>query len=384
MIYLDNAATSYPKAPGVADGVATHIRTVSGNAGRSSYKDSITSSTVLFETRELISTLFGLKSSDNIIFTLNATHALNIVILGSIKREENILISPFEHNSVLRPLSHLVVEKKIKLHRMSFDNNFNIDLETFEKSLIEKQIDKVIMTACSNVTGTILPFKELALISQKHNIPFILDASQYMGYIPIDFTDIPVSAVCFPGHKGLLGPAGTGILYFSDEFKFNSLYYGGTGSNSSSIIQPTFSPDMYESGTANISGIYGLKIALEYLEKEGLDKIRSHRVEMINQLAKELSEIEEIDIQSNLDIKRQIGVFSITSKGISASELTYWFDKNDIAVRMGLHCAPETHKFLHTFDEGGTVRLSPGYFTTPEDIEKTINKLKEEVYVFNR
>ena len=184
MIYLDNAATSYPKAPGVADGVANHIRNVSGNAGRSSYKDSITSSTVLFETRELISTLFGLKSSDNIIFTLNATHALNIVILGSIKREENILISPFEHNSVLRPLSHLVVEKKIKLHRMSFDNNFNIDLETFEKSLIEKQIVKVIMTACSNVTGTILPFKEIALISQKHNIPFILDGwvSQGEGY----------------------------------------------------------------------------------------------------------------------------------------------------------------------------------------------------------
>lgn len=384
MIYLDNAATSYPKAPGVAEGIAWHINNSAGNTGRSSYKASVNNSLMIYETREKLADLLHCSDSSRIIFTNNATHALNMVILGSIKTGEKILVSPLEHNSVMRPLSYLKQTQNIEILTYKMNQDFTIDWLDFESQLKNNKIDKVITTISSNVTGTILPLEEISKLCSKYKIPLIIDASQYVGYHDLDLSNVEVSAVCFPGHKGLLGPSGTGALWFKEGFEFHALSFGGTGSKSESIFQPDFLPDKYEAGTLNICGIYGLSLALDYLIQEGIKNIREQRKEIISYLLRSLSEIDEAIIYSNKDLARQIGVISFNLKNITCSEVTYELDKKDIAVRMGLHCSPQAHKFIGTFDLGGTVRLSPGSFTRKEEIDQTIKILKEMIYGFKR
>lgn len=383
MIYLDNAATSFPKAPGVAESVAWQINNVAGNPGRASYKSSLKIDSVIYDVREKIIELLKLEDSSQVIITHNATHALNMVILGSIKSNETILISPLEHNSVMRPLSFLQQNRNIKLEYYKLDKNFNLDFEDFREKLQAGNIDKVITTACSNVTGTILPLQEISKICQTNKVPLIVDASQLIGYEELDFSTIPVSAICFPGHKGLLAPSGTGVLWLAKDFEIEPLYFGGTGSRSASISQPEFTPDRYESGTVNISGIYGLNIALDYLIKESVKKVRSAKNEVVEYLLAKMNEVEEIVIYSNQDLARQIGVISFNCVGTTCSEVARFLDKQDIATRMGLHCSPQTHQFINTLKLGGTVRLSPSYFTTQTEIDITINKLKEMIYGIN-
>lgn len=384
MIYLDNAATSFPKAPKVAEGIAWHINNIAGNSGRSSYGNSVKNSVILYETREKLAELLRCSDSSKIIFTSNATHSLNTVIIGSIKSKERILTSPLEHNSVMRPLSYLEQEKKIEVFTYKMNRDFKIDWYDFETQLKNNKIDKVITTICSNVTGTILPIKEISELCAKYKIPLIVDAAQYVGYEEIDLNKLQISVLCFPGHKGLLGPSGTGAFWFSDDFDFNPLTFGGTGSKSESILQPDFLPDKYESGTMNISGIYGLSLALDYLLKEGIGQVREKRKEITDYLLTRMAEIEEINIYSNQDLDRQIGVISFNAKNIPCSEITYQLDRKDIAVRMGLHCSPQAHEFLGTKALGGTVRLSPSSFTTSEEIDITIKTLKEIIYGFKR
>ena len=384
MIYLDNAATSFPKAPGVAEGLAWHINNVAGNTGRSSYKGAVINSTLIYETREKLAQLLGCSDSSQIILTNNATQSLNMVILGSIQESEKILVSPLEHNSVMRPLSYLQQTKNIKIFTYKLDRNFEVDWDDFLLQIRKNKISKVVTTICSNVTGTILPLKRISKICAQFKIPLIVDASQYIGYKQIDLSQLEISAICFPGHKGLLGPSGTGAFWFKDSFDFHPLAFGGTGSKSESIKHPDFLPDKYESGTPNIVGIYGLSIALDYLNKQSIDKIRIQRKDIFTYLLKKMDEIEEAIIYSNKDLERQIGVLSFNLKDIPCSEVTYKLDKEDIAVRMGLHCAPLAHKFIGTFDLGGTVRISPSTFTTAEEIDKTITILKEIIYGFKR
>lgn len=384
MIYLDNAATSFPKAPGVAEGVAWQLTNVAGNPGRASYKSSLKIDSVIFDVREKLTDLLKLEDSSQIILTHNATHALNMVILGSIKANETVLISPLEHNSVMRPLTYLQQNRNIKLEYYKLDKNFNLDFADFTEKIKSGKIDKVITTACSNVTGTILPLLEISRICKDHQVPLIVDASQLVGYEELDFSKIPVSAVCFPGHKGLLAPSGTGALWLAKEFEIEPLYFGGTGSRSSSLAQPEFTPDRYESGTVNITGIYGLNIALDYVMNESVKKMRSTKNEIVEHLLTKLNEIEEVVTYSNQDLLRQIGVISFNCVGVSCSEVARYFDRQNIAVRMGLHCSPQTHQFLDTLRVGGTVRLSPSYFTTKTEIDTTIIKLKEMIYGFNK
>ncbi len=384
MIYLDNAATSFPKAPGLAEGIAWHINNIAGNTGRSSYKGSVWNSTMIYEAREKLAELLNSPDSSRIIFTNNATQSLNLVILGSIKDGERILVSPLEHNSVMRPLSYLQQKKDIKIFTYKMNRDFEIDWLDFEYQLKDNKIDKVITTASSNVTGTILPIKRISELCTQYKIPLIVDAAQYVGYEVLDLNKLDISAICFPGHKGLLGPSGTGALWFKEGFEFQAISFGGTGSKSDSILQPEFLPDKYESGTNNISGIYGLSLALDYLKLTGIKNIREQKKEIIAYLLKRISEIDEAVIYSNKDLERQIGVISFNLRNIPCSEVTYQLDKKDIAVRMGLHCSPQAHKFIGTFDTGGTVRISPSFLTTKEEIDQTIKTLKEIIYGFKR
>ncbi len=384
MIYLDNAATSFPKAPGLGKAIANHIEHVAGNTGRSSYSGAIKNSLLIFETREKLAELLNANDSSRFIFTKNATEALNSAILGSVKKAEKILISPLEHNSVMRPLTYLQAKRNIEIHSFKLDKNFNIDWLDFEYQLENHKIDKVITTIASNVSGSILPVNKISNICQKYNIDLIIDASQYVGYMPFDTSTVKAKAICFPGHKGLLGPSGTGLLYIADDFIFEPLTFGGTGSKSESIKQPDFLPDKYESGTPNISGICGLSTALDYLLEQGLDKIRNKRKEIYLYLLEQIRNLEEVIIYSNQDLERQIGILSFNIENMTPSEVTYQLDKKDIAVRMGLHCAPLAHKFINTYDIGGNVRISPSSFTSKEEIDITIKTLKEIIYGFKR
>ncbi len=382
MIYLDNAATSFPKAPGLAEGIAWHLNNIAGNSGRSSYRASVHNSIMIYEAREKLADLLHCSDSSRIIFTNNATHSLNMVILGSIKEGERILVSPLEHNSVMRPLSYLKQNKNIEILTYKLTDNLEIDWTDFHFQLKNNKIDRVVTTISSNVTGTIFPLEKISELCTQYNIPLLVDAAQFIGYEELDLSKMNVSALCFPGHKGLLGPSGTGALWFKEDYDFQALTFGGTGSKSDSILQPDFLPDKYESGTLNISGIYGLSLALDYLKKKGISNIRKERKEITHYILQRMNEIDEAIIYSNSDLDRQIGVISFNLKNIPSSDVTLHLDRKDIAVRMGLHCSPQAHKFLGTLELGGTVRISPSSFTTSDEIDKTIETLKEIIYGF--
>lgn len=384
MIYLDNAASSFPKAPGVSQALADHINNIAGNTGRSSYSGAVTNSLMIFETREKLAQLLNTGDSSRFIFTQNASHALNIAILGSVKAGDNILISPLEHNSVMRPLSYLQEHLAINIHTFKLKDNMDIDWEDFSQQIKSKKINKIITILASNVTGSILPIEKIASFCINSSIDLIVDASQYVGYAPLNLAKLNAQAICFPGHKGLLGPSGTGLLWLGDDFNPQALTFGGTGSKSESIIQPDFLPDKYEAGTPNITGIFGLSKALDYLLDYGLNKILEKRRQIYTYLLEKIADIDEIIIYSNQDIDRQIGLLSFNIKEMPCSKVTYQLDKKDIAVRMGLHCAPQAHRFINTYDLGGCVRMSPSSFTSEREIDTTVKTLKEIIYGFKR
>ncbi len=373
MIYLDNAATSFPKAPGVAKAVYHYLNSVGANAGRASYKNAREASGILFETRENLANLIGVEDESQICFTSSATEALNTVILGAVKPGDTILTSRLEHNSVMRPLRWLEATKNVKIIQFGLNETGDVNLNEFRTKL-KLRPDYVITTACSNVSGLIFPYTNLGRLTKQNGAKFILDASQIIGLYPF-LIDENMDAVCFPGHKGLLGPTGTGAFFVKDKFPITPLTFGGTGSRSNEEYQPDLLPDKYESGTSNLAGLAGLNSALEFIMKTGVGSIRNSKSELIDQLISGLQKIDHLVTYSPLDLNKQVGVISITSKKMNISELTLLLDQSEIAVRMGMHCAPAAHKEIGTFKRGGTVRLSPGYFSTSEDIEKVMEVL---------
>jgi len=379
-IYLDNAATSFPKAPGVAEAVFDFLKNTGSNAGRSSHFRAIKASRIIFETRMLIAELFGIKDETQIIFTSGTTESLNLVLLGLIKEGQHILTSSLEHNSVMRPLHYLREKKGISIETFSIDSKLEVDLNDFRDKVVRKP-DLIISTAASNVIGTIFPVKEMADIAHTMRIPFIVDAAQYAGNQVINLSATQIAAFCVPGHKSLLGPTGTGFLWLSENTCPEPLKFGGTGSKSYQEIQPDFLPDKYESGTPNITGLAGLKAALEFIDKKGMQNIINQKKEICKYFFSALKQIDELEIKSPESMEIQSGVFSISPGNISLSDFTCELDRKGIAVRMGLHCAPAAHKAIGCFDKGGTLRMSPGYFTTIEDITNTIKVLKEIIFL---
>ena len=374
MIYLDNAATSYPKAPNVAEEVYRFLIETGGNIGRSSHKGALEATSSVFETRELLADLLGVKNSEQIIFTLNATQAINTVLLGLAKSGDSILTSTMEHNAVMRPLRFLQQNRNVKIDFFRCDHLGYPDLNDYSKKLKDKPAF-VISTACSNVTGTIFPYQKMAEMAQKEKIPFLLDASQLIGYIPTELDNI--DAIFFPGHKGLLAPPGTGGFYFRDNLQFDPLFMGGTGSSSDSEIQPDFLPDKYESGTPNIAGLAGLRVSLMFIQKITLKHIRDKKMKLFSYFWDRMKSLDAFTFFGIKDLSKQIGIISVVPEKISISEFTQHLNDHDIAVRMGLHCAPLAHKTIGTFDSGGTVRFSPGFFTTKDEIDETIDVCKE-------
>lgn len=372
MIYLDNAATSYPKAPGVEESVFRFLKEIGANAGRSSYKSARDSARIIYQCRKQMAKVLNTVHEERICFCLNTTQALNIAIKGLIKPGFKILTSPLEHNSVMRPLNWLKNRIGIKIEQFELPD-FQVNWQHLEDQM-QKGIDLIVFTAASNVTGCILPYQEIADLARNYRIPVILDAAQAIGSLPIKADNYDV--VCFPGHKGLLAPMGTGGLYVNPSIEIDSFIQGGTGSLSSQEIQPEELPDKLESGTPNLPGLAGLNTALDFILKTGIDNIRQRKGKLTSLLISGLKEIDHIKLLSPIDLNLQAGVVSFTSSKYTVSELAWHLDKANIASRMGLHCAPSAHIYLNTYNTGGTLRFSPGYFNTEEEIYTALDLLK--------
>ncbi|HHY10562.1 MAG TPA: aminotransferase class V-fold PLP-dependent enzyme [Firmicutes bacterium] len=376
-IYLDNAATAYPKAPGVGEAMCSFIENIGSNVNRSGYSSSLAAEEIVFETRELICELFNFHRPENVIFTLNVTYGLNILLKGLLKPGDHCLASSLEHNAVMRPLMQLKTQG-VEFSKINCDATGRFD----PKSLVDYKkanTKAVIVTHASNVTGTILPLAAIGQFCAENNLIFIVDAAQTAGCVELDFGKIKADAVGFTGHKGLLGPQGIGGFLISEKLagEIEPLICGGTGSFSEYEEQPAYLPDKFEAGTPNIPGIYGLRAALKYIEKTGADFIGQRELELAAILLEGFANLPGVHIAGPKDLSCRTAVISVDFKGFDNAEIAHGLAKQyGIQTRCGLHCAPSAHRVLGTFPHG-TVRFSPGHFNTKEEMEKTLQAVSE-------
>lgn len=374
-VYLDNAATSYPKAPLVSAAVCDYIDNIGSNVGRGTYQSSYSAGEIVYETREFLSKLFKFDNPLNVVFTMNITQSLNMLLKGFLKPGDHVILSSMEHNAVMRPLSN-IQKLGVEFDRVLCNTIGELNPRDIE-GLIKPNTRLVVMTHASNVCGTILPILEVGEICKKHKLHFIIDSAQTAGVMDIDFNKFNLSALAFTGHKGLLGPQGVGGFIINNELvnQINPFIEGGTGSLSESEIQPEYMPDKFESGTLNLPGIYGLNASLKYIKATGIDTI--HKIEM--ELTKRfLNGIMNVDGIRNIGlntIEGRTSVVSLDFKNLDNSEVAFSLDREfGIMTRVGLHCSPSAHKTLNTFPRG-TVRFSFGHFNTIEEVDYTIESI---------
>jgi cysteine desulfurase family protein len=374
-IYFDNAATSWPKPPGVAAALDEHFREGVGNPGRSGHRMSIAAARIVEETREALAGLFNVQDPGRIVFTHNATHALNLAIHGVLRRGDHVVTTSIEHNSVMRPLRHLET-LGIELTVVSCAPDGTLDVDDVRRA-IQRNTRLLVTTHASNVLGTLLPVETLARVAGEHGVLYLVDASQTAGAIPIDVQQLGVDLLAFPGHKGLLGPTGTGGLFIRDGVALTPLVRGGTGSDSASETQPGFLPDVHESGTVNVAGIAGLGAALRFLSDVGIDAVRAHEQRLVARFLETTSDVPAVAVHGTRDAARQCGVVSFNVGGATPSEVGLLLDDSfGIMARTGLHCAPAAHRTMNTFPDG-TVRFSVGWFNTAAQIDTSIAALRQ-------
>lgn len=374
MTYFDNGATSFPKPDEVYEEIMKAMKEYGANPGRSGHKLALKTNRGIYKTRQLISRLFNIEDPLDLVFTFNTTESLNIGIKGVLKNGDHVITTSMEHNSVLRPIKYLEslgIENTI----VQADPQGMIKSEDI-KNAIKGNTKLIAITHISNLTGTIMPIEEIGKIADENNIIFLVDAAQSAGIYDIDVDKMNIDLLAFPGHKGLLGPQGTGGLYIKKGLEVDGVFQGGTGSASHSIIQPILSPDKFESGTLNGPGIIGLGAGISYIMDRGMDNIRKHEENLTNTFIQGLKQIKAIKIYGPLDTKFQAGVVSLNIGDRDSSEISYILDEEyDIQVRPGMHCAPLGHKSIGTFDQG-TVRFSFGPFNKLEEIEYALKALK--------
>ncbi len=379
MIYLDNAATSWPKPPEVLKAMTDVLESAGGNPGRSGHSLSIESGRVMYDTREAVARFFNAADPLRVIFTPNVTYALNIAFRGMLKPGDRVVTTSMEHNAVMRPLRHLEKAGIIIIDVVRCDSRGLLDIRDMERAL-EKPARLVVMNHASNVAGTILPAAEVAPLAHRAGALFLVDAAQTAGVLPIDMQQMGIDLLGFTGHKGLLGPPGTGGLILGPRVvirEMEPLVRGGTGSRSDSEEQPENLPDRYESGTPNISGIAGLKAAIEWINRRGIHSIRKHEKGLVRLLLEGLADIPGLHVHGTHDPELSTAIISFTIDGKSVSDIGLELNEDhEILTRVGLHCAPAAHRTLGTFPSG-TVRLAPGIFTAPQDVEKTVRAVRK-------
>ena len=374
-IYLDNASTTFPKAPTVATAMSDYITNRGININRGSYALAYDVEDIIYTTRQRLHPLFNGHDPAHVIFTQNVTMSLNMVIKGLLKAGDHVLVSSMEHNAVMRPLTQLL-DKGITFDTIPCDSTGSIQMDSIEP-LIRPNTVALIINHASNVCGTIQPLESIGPICKAHNLQFIVDAAQTAGVIPIDVKACHIDALCFTGHKGLLGPQGIGGIILTKEMAQNltPLISGGTGSFSHLETMPTHMPDTFEAGTLNLPGIMGLNEGLSYIESQGMENIHNHELALTQAFLEGLQSIDGINIVGKQNIQDRTAVVSITIDGMDPASIAYELESTYyIMTRVGLHCAPRAHQTLGTYPEG-TVRFSFGYANTLKDVESALSAL---------
>jgi cysteine desulfurase family protein len=373
MIYLDNAATSWPKPPQVKEAMDRFMEEVGANPGRSGHSLSIEAARIIYETREALSALFHVKDSSRIVFTLNATESINLALKGLLKPQGHIIASSIEHNSVMRPLRDL--EKRgNELSIIPCSKEGTLDPREVERK-IRSNTTMVVLNHASNVTGTLLPVKEAGFITRRHDLLLLVDAAQTAGTYPIDVERDGIDLLVFTGHKSLYGPQGTGGLVIGERIKEKEmipLKQGGTGSRSEFEEQPNFLPDRFESGTPNGVGIAGLLAGVQFVLEKGVEQIRQNEMTLMEKLIMGLKNIPQVKLYGPERREDRIATLSFNFTHLSPSEGALRLEKEfGILCRPGLHCAPSAHHTIGTFPEG-TIRFGLSVFNTGADIETAI------------
>lgn len=372
---MDNAATSWPKPDIVYDSVMATMKNYGANPGRSGHTMAIEASNILLSTRRKLCKLFSTADPFRMIFTLNTTDSLNLAIKGFLKEGDHVITTVMEHNSIIRPLTHLS-SFGVETTFIPADSKGSIQPQDIKKA-IKANTRLIITTHASNVTGTLMPIDEIGAITKENEICYLLDAAQTAGLTPINLSDLPVDMVAMPGHKGLLGPQGTGILYIKEGVDLIPIREGGTGSQSKCITQPEFLPDRYETGTLNTPGIAGLGAGIEYILSRGQNRIASYLKSIEALFLDGLEQIKGVKIYGPKDMKARMGIVSINIKDRDSSEVSNILNQEyNIATRGGFHCAPLSHKAIRTYEQG-VVRFSPGIFTTLDDVRACIRAVEE-------
>jgi cysteine desulfurase / selenocysteine lyase len=382
MIYLDNAATSFPKPEPVLRGMDEFVRTAAANPGRSGHRRAVEAEAMINETRRLLARLLGFPRPERIVFTLNATDALNMAIKGVLRPGDHAITSVLEHNSVSRPLNQLERDGVITLTRLPADRNHQIDPDAVAAAF-KPSTRLVALTHASNVTGTIQDIGAIGPAVRERNALFLVDASQSAGMVPIQFEKDCLDLLAFTGHKALLGPTGTGGLVVGERVEVSPWREGGTGGDSSSPVQPSELPHRLEGGTPNVFGIAGLREGVRLLLARGADTVLAHERSLIAEFHNALKDpgIFSWYGADRAILERRgegrVGLVGINLPGLAPAELAAILDEQfDIAVRAGLHCAPYAHKHLGTFPEG-FVRFSVGILTTVDEVRQAAAALDE-------
>jgi len=374
-IYLDNAATSHPKPEMVYQAVNEVLRNVGANPGRSGHRLSLKAEHYLTQTRQSLARLLDIPDPQRIVFTANATESINLGLKGLLKAGDGVITSSMEHNSVMRPLRFLE-SKGILVKVVPCDLKGRIKVSEIKKA-IDPKTRLIVLTQASNVTGGLMPVAEAAELARQKGILMMADAAQTAGLIPLSLKEMPIDLLAAPGHKGLMGPQGTGFLVIGPEVNLRPLKEGGTGSRSEEEIQPDFLPDQMESGTLNTPGLAGLGAGVEFILRQGLSSIREKEVSLSRMVWEGLRKIKAVELYGPEEAGERIAVVSFTIKGLNPNLVASILDTAyDIAVRAGLHCAALAHRTLGTFPEG-TVRVSPGFFNREGEMEDLIRAVSE-------
>lgn len=376
-IYLDNAATSFPKPDGVAEAVYDYIKHNGMNIGRGAYADAFASAGGVYETREMLCELFGFDKPSNVVFTMNVTEALNMALKGLLKGGDHVVVTSLEHNAVMRPLTQLT-EMGVTFDRAPCDeegNTYGVE------ELLKENTKAVIACHASNVCGTAAPMEEIGKICRRHDLIFIADCAQSGGCLDVDMKRMNIDILCFTGHKGLMGPQGTGGMLVGERALslLEPLISGGTGSLSHLETLPDIMPDRFEAGTLNIAGIYGLKAALGFIRETGVENIHAREMLLTKMFLDGLKEMKGCRIigkrtagERDMDRTAVVSVVPDTDP----AETAFLLDREyGIMTRVGMHCAPNAHRVLGTYP-GGTLRFSFGYFNTEDEVAYTLRALE--------
>lgn len=377
-IYLDNAATSWPKPECVYRAVDDYQRRLGAPAGRGSYHEAAETERLVASCRKRVAQLIGAADPRRIVFTLNGTDSVNLALHGCLRAGDHVVTTVCEHNSVLRPLRFLAEQRGVNTTYVPCDRSGVVDPAAFRRAITSKTRLVAIIHA-SNVTGAIQPVEAVGKIAAERGVLFLVDAAQSLGYIPVDVTSLGCDLLAAPGHKGLMGPLGTGMLYLSERATSEvlPLRQGGTGTRSDEDIQPTSLPDRYESGNLNVPGIVGIEAGVKYLGEIGIEKTRAQMQQLTARLLAGLAEIPGVTLYGPTSAAERVGVVSLNIEGNDPRELASLLDANwSIQTRAGIHCAPRMHQALGT-SPAGTLRFSVGHFTTAEELDRAIGAIRE-------